>query len=82
MRSGRIKSPQLARCCFIFNFQLSIMKNRTFDYTKIEICRNCRGAGFVVGGYNAQVAPVCPVCEGSGRVAKHVKGTITIEPYQ
>lgn len=54
------------------------MKNRTFDYTKIEICRNCHGAGFVVGGYNAQVAPVCPVCKGSGRVMKHVNGSITI----
>ena len=57
------------------------MKTRTFEYTKIEICRNCRGAGFVLGGYNAQVAPVCPVCEGSGRVAKHVKGTITVSAY-
>lgn len=56
------------------------MKKRTFEYTKIEICRNCHGAGFVAGGYNSQVAPVCTVCAGSGRITKSVKGSVSVEP--
>lgn len=57
------------------------MKITPFTYIKIEICRNCKGAGFVPNGYNGQAQPVCPVCEGTGRIKKTNKGTVTIEPY-
>lgn len=56
------------------------MKTHKTKYSKIETCRNCQGTGFVKGGYNSQVAPVCNICGGSGNVNKTIDVTITIEP--
>lgn len=57
------------------------MKKRTFKQTKIEICRNCQGVGFVENGWNGQAQPVCEVCNGSGRIRKTIEGIVTVEPY-
>lgn len=56
------------------------MKTKNITYSKIEICRNCCGVGFVANGYNGQAQPVCPVCGGSGKIKKTTDVTITIEP--
>ncbi len=55
-------------------------KTRTYDKTKIEVCRNCLGSG-VVPAYQDGPTVECCVCKGSGRVNKTLKIEITIEPY-
>lgn len=57
------------------------LKQTPFKTEQIEICRNCQGVGFVPNGYNGQAQPVCPVCDGSGRIKKVTEGTVLIMPY-
>lgn len=66
-------------------------KQRHYEINKIEICRNCGGAGCV----NPQVEGSwllrrlqcpdrrvpCDVCNGTGRIDKHTEINITIKPY-
>ena len=55
-------------------------KERQYQFTKIEICRNCGGTGkekTILG----LLKDTCPVCDGSGRVEKHTEITITVKPY-
>lgn len=55
-------------------------KVRQYQFTKIEICRNCGGTGkekTILG----LLENTCPVCDGSGRVEKHTEITITVKPY-
>ena len=67
-------------------------KERQYQFTKIEICRNCGGTGVVeperewrlkrVMGLPPKVASgQCEVCQGSGRVEKHTEITIRVKPY-
>ena len=56
-------------------------KERQYQFTKIEICRNCGGTGkekTIVSLVNRR----CPVCCGSGRVEKTTDITIKVKPYQ
>jgi len=69
-------------------------KVQPFENVRVEICRNCRGAGVVFSvapDYNTDDPSIvvsvvgkpirCPVCEGTGRVRRTARGEITIEPY-
>lgn len=53
----------------------------TFRKRRVELCGACFGGGFAPAAEGATVMPVCPVCAGSGRVAKTWEGTVTVEPY-
>jgi DnaJ-class molecular chaperone len=55
-------------------------KERTYEKERIEVCRNCHGAGLAPTD-DGQVSGKCPVCGGSGRIKKRVNIEITIEPY-
>ena len=57
------------------------MKKRNFDYVKIELCRQCGGTGYLEPAAESAIVPVCPVCNGSGRVKKRTAGSVTIEAY-
>lgn len=55
-------------------------KERQYQFTKIELCRNCGGTGkekTILGLLDDK----CTVCAGSGRVEKHTEITITVKPY-
>lgn len=55
-------------------------KMREYEFTKIEICRNCGGTGrerSVLGLIKGE----CPVCDGSGRVRKTTEITVTVRPF-
>lgn len=54
---------------------MPIYKEKEFNTTHVECCRNCKGTGYVNN------VP-CPVCDGCGRVVKTVKGTLTVESYK
>lgn len=56
-------------------------KERKYQFTKIEICRNCGGTGkekTVMALFKSR----CPVCDGSGRIEKHTEITITVRPFE
>lgn len=65
-------------------------KVRTYNKTKVEVCRNCQGSGvaytvpeFHPHGKEPDPEPYeCPVCAGSGRVEKKLDIVITITPYR
>ena len=66
-------------------------KERQYQFTKIEICRNCGGSGMVhtqvdgnwIRRMQCQDGLVtCDVCGGSGRVKKHTAITVTVSPFQ
>jgi DnaJ-class molecular chaperone len=65
------------------------MKTREYTRERVELCRNCQGAGVVFTtpdfhphGREVEATPIeCPVCGGSGRVRKVLDIKITIEPY-
>ncbi len=55
-------------------------KQQEYEKVRIEICRNCLGAGRV--GIEGDRNPGrCPVCGGSGRMKKTTKGCLVVEPY-
>jgi DnaJ-class molecular chaperone len=57
-------------------------KERTYDKVRIEVCRNCHGAGLIHADADGNPKlSKCPICGGSGRVKKTVNIDITIEPY-
>lgn len=64
-------------------------KVRTYNKTKVEVCRNCQGSGIVYsrpefhpcGKESDMESYECSVCAGSGRVEKKLDITITINPY-
>ena len=56
-------------------------KTREYEFTKVEICRNCGGTGrerSILGILKSE----CPVCDGSGRVEKTTGITVTIRPFK
>lgn len=63
-------------------------KRKEFAYDKIELCRNCGGAGtvetvrdyktFEAGGRDPKT---CPICGGTGRILKRIEGTVEVSPY-
>ncbi len=53
----------------------------TFRRQHVEICLACQGGGFAAAADGSSVMPVCPLCQGSGRVVKTWEGTVTIEAY-
>ena len=55
-------------------------KERQYQFTKIEICRNCGGTG-KEKSILSLIKSECPVCCGSGRVEKHTEITIMVKPY-
>lgn len=61
-------------------------KVRLYNKVRIEVCRNCHGAGAIHTVLNFdphmphQSMCECPVCAGSGTVRKKLKIEITIEP--
>ncbi len=55
-------------------------KERTYDKVRIEVCRNCHGAGLTKAD-NEPRPTRCPVCGGSGRVKKTVHIDLEVEPY-
>lgn len=55
-------------------------KERQYQFTKIEICRNCGGTG-KEKTIRSLFKSKCPVCNGSGRVEKHTEINITVKPY-
>lgn len=59
-------------------------KTRKFDYSRVEVCRECKGTGKkAVGDYSTfPVYGICPVCNGSGHVVRRAEGTVTVEPYK
>lgn len=65
-------------------------KQRTYNFSKIEICRNCQGSGIVKPdkGFFERMLDcphrmvTCPVCQGSGRVDKTTEINITVEPHK
>lgn len=55
-------------------------KERQYQFTKIEICRNCGGTGrekTIIG----LLRNACTVCGGSGRVEKTTDISITVRPF-
>lgn len=64
-----------------------MQKKREYRWATVEICRNCKGCGFLkderngVGRFVVCVKTPCPVCDGHGRVWKVNEGTVTIEPF-
>ena len=58
-------------------------KQKDFCYDTVEICRNCQGRGTVEINpvFGTKKTEICPICEGTGRVLKHVEGNITVVPY-
>lgn len=53
------------------------MSATPFHVEGIELCGACGGTGTdEITGWT------CPVCEGTGRVHKVRKGTVTVEPYR
>lgn len=57
-------------------------KEKTYDKTKIETCRNCHGSGRV----KSKLAFIkyrsdCPICNGYGQIEKITDIKITIKPY-
>lgn len=52
-------------------------KETKFNLEGVELCGNCHGTGV-----DEATGWKCPVCEGSGRVFKTRKGTVTVEPYK
>ena len=57
------------------------MKSRPFLYSKVLLCRDCGGTGYLTPEYDQVVGDICPTCSGSGRVKRTVNGTVTVEPY-
>lgn len=53
----------------------------TFRRQRVEICLACQGGGFAEAANDSSVMPVCPLCQGSGRVVKTWEGTVKIEAY-
>lgn len=58
------------------------MKETSFNYSKIALCGDCGGTGWVDDSSLLRKRKVkCLTCNGTGRVVKVHKGTVTIEPY-
>lgn len=65
-------------------------KQKDYEFTGIEICRNCQGSGTVdsgkewvdVFGRFRNDGRRCPVCEGSGRIVKTRNISIRITPFK
>lgn len=55
-------------------------KESKFNVEGVELCGSCHGTGIVLDGFIEYKE--CPVCEGSGRIYKTRKGTVTVEPYK
>ncbi len=58
------------------------MKIKPFKKSHVEVCRNCRGEGWVMPteGSDIHTRTKCPVCKGSGKMRKTTEGTVTVEP--
>lgn len=52
------------------------MAKQDFEYKNVELCGNCHGTGVDENKHK------CPVCDGTGRIYKTRKGTVTVEPYK
>ena len=66
-------------------------KQKDYEFTGIEICRNCQGSGTVNPGKEwvdaflgrfRKSGGQCPVCEGSGRIVKTRNISIKITPFK
>ena len=55
---------------------MSVHKEKEFETTRLEVCRNCHGTGKVYGFLELTT---CPVCDGRRVVKKTVKGVLTVE---
>ena len=53
------------------------MAKQDFEYKNVELCGNCHGTGWDETGKHR-----CPTCDGTGRIYKTRKGTVTVEPYK
>ena len=49
---------------------------------RIEICRNCHGAGGTDERSLFRSKGLCPVCNGTGRVLKTITIFIELRPYE
>ena len=58
------------------------MKSKEFKYTKVDLCRQCKGTGHLAPVTDSSILPVCEVCAGTGRILRNVKGIVIIEPYR
>lgn len=58
-----------------------VQKQVPFIRKEIALCRNCGGVGMIEAKQGEQMLLTCPVCQGSGRVVKEYKGTVSISPY-
>lgn len=69
-------------------------KERSYDFKKVDVCRNCHGRGRVIEHapakpslrFNPEQVDTfneieCEVCEGTGRIVKTTHVDITIESY-
>lgn len=52
------------------------MAKQDFEYKNVELCGCCQGTGHNTSGQK------CHVCDGTGRIYKTRKGTVTVEPYK
>ena len=53
------------------------MAKQDFEYKNVELCGNCHGTGWDETGKHR-----CPTCDGTGRIYKTRKGTVTVDPYR
>ncbi len=62
---------------------MPVNKVSEFGSTRVEICRNCKGSGWVAVKPSIEtsfkVESTCPVCDGKGRIRKTIKGTVTVD---
>lgn len=68
---------------------MKTLRDKEFNYSRIEPCRECSGSGFLtIKGYDYghgwsrdEKHIDCAVCNGTGRVLVHVEGRKTITSF-